>query len=459
MPKCPSHHLIHHPPASCYIMRHHGTSCSIISACSVLVLPHHSPIPKHQLAPPPMEAVEDIVIAGAGLAGLATALGLHRKGVRSVVLESSPALRATGFAFTTWTNAFRALDALGVGDKIREHHLLYERLVTFSASTGEAAAKVSLKMQGKSGPHEIRCIKRNFLLQTLEGELPKGTVRYSCKIVAIEEDGGGVKLLHLADGSTLRARVVVGCDGVNSVVARWLGLPAPIPSGRSAARGLAEYPAGHGFGPEILQFIGRGFRAGVLPCDDTSVYWNYTWYPSPADGDAEEDADKMRRHVLGKLRGARIPAAALDVVERGEMGGVVSSPLRFRSPLALVRGGIARGGVCVAGDALHAMTPELGQGGCAALEDGVVLARCLGEAFAAGGGDGGGVGDGRISAALEKYAGARRWRSIQLITAAYVVGFVQQSNNAVIKFLRDRFLSGLLAKTLVAMADYNCGTL
>ncbi|CAN6321416.1 unnamed protein product [Urochloa humidicola] len=74
-----------------------------------------------------MEAVEDIVIAGAGLAGLATALGLHRKGVRSLVLESSPTLRASGFAFTTWTNAFRALDALGVGDKIREHHLLYER--------------------------------------------------------------------------------------------------------------------------------------------------------------------------------------------------------------------------------------------------------------------------------------------------------------------------------------------
>lgn len=50
-----------------------------------------------------------------------------RKGVRSLVLESSATLRASGFAFTTWTNAFRALDALGVGDKIREHHLLYER--------------------------------------------------------------------------------------------------------------------------------------------------------------------------------------------------------------------------------------------------------------------------------------------------------------------------------------------
>jgi len=404
-----------------------------------------------------MAAVEDIVIAGAGLAGLATALGLHRKGVRSLVLESSATLRASGYAFNTWTNAFRALDALGVGDKIREHHLLYERLVAFSASTGEAAAKLSLKMQGKSGPHEVRCVKRNFLLETLEKELPEGTIRYSSKIVAIEEEEGKVKLLHMADGSTIRANVLVGCDGVNSVVAKWLGLPKPILSGRSATRGMAEYPDGHGFGPEILQFIGQGFRSGVLPCSDTSVYWNYTWYPSRKDdGDAEESVAKMRQHVLTKLKGAKIPAEALDVIERSEMSDVVSSPLRFRSPLALVRGSISRGNVCVAGDAFHPMTPELGQGGCAALEDGVVLARCLGEAFVGAGNDGGHA---CVKAALERYAQERRWRAIRLVTAAYVVGFVQQSSNPAIKFLREKFLSGLLARVMVDMADFDCGKL
>jgi 2-polyprenyl-6-methoxyphenol hydroxylase-like FAD-dependent oxidoreductase len=69
------------------------------------------------------DAAEEVVIAGAGVAGLAIALGLHRKGVRSVVLESSPSLRTSGFAFMTWTNAFRALDALGVGDKMRSQHV------------------------------------------------------------------------------------------------------------------------------------------------------------------------------------------------------------------------------------------------------------------------------------------------------------------------------------------------
>nr|CAB3497048.1 unnamed protein product [Digitaria exilis] len=97
------------------------------------------------------EAVEEVVIVGAGLAGLATALGLHRKGVRSLVLESSPALRTAGFAFTAWRNAFRALDALGVGDQIRKKHPQAQALRVMSSSTGEVAQELDLTvLQGKN---------------------------------------------------------------------------------------------------------------------------------------------------------------------------------------------------------------------------------------------------------------------------------------------------------------------
>ena len=116
----------------------------------------------------------------------------------------------------------------------------------------------------------------------------------------------------------------------------------------------------------------------------------------------------MRSFVLAKLRAAKIPATVLGVIERSEMSEVVSSPLRFRSPLALVRGSISRGGVCVAGDALHPMTPEIGQGGCAAHEDGVILTtrrsrRRWGGTPRRGGG-------GPAGAGQERRGGAGRWR-------------------------------------------------
>jgi len=406
----------------------------------------------------PKDAAEDIVIAGAGLAGLAAALGLHRKGVRSLVLESSPSLRASGFAFATWKNAFRALDALGVGDKIREQHLQVQALRVVASATGEIVREADFTQQGKRGALEIRCVRRDLLLQALEGELPKGTIRYSSKIVSIEEDGN-IKILQLADGSVLRAKVLIGCDGINSVVAKWLGLAKPSYSGRSAARGLAHYPDGHGFEPKFLMFIGNGFRSGMLPCNRTEIYWFFTWTPSEHDKGADESAAKMKQFVLDKLRGSKVPQEALAVIDKSEMSDVLAAPLRFRPPLSLVTGSISKGNVCVAGDALHPMTPDLGQGGCSALEDGVVLARCLGEALAVKDAMGGSAEKERIEAGLRQYARIRRWRSVELIATAYTIGFIQQSDNAIVSFLRDKFLSGVLAGRLLKMADYDCGAL
>ncbi|CAM0871286.1 unnamed protein product [Alopecurus aequalis] len=404
------------------------------------------------------DAVEEVVIAGAGLAGLAVALGLHRKGVRSVVLESSPERRTSGFAFFTWTNAFRALDALGVGDKMRGRHVQLQGLRVMSSSTGKIAQEMDLKVKGKLGLHEVRCVQRNVLLQALEEELPAGTIRYSSKIVSIDQDEhDGAKILHLADGATLRAKVLVGCDGINSVVAKFLGLAKPSDSGRLATRGLARYPDGnHGFEPKILQLVGEGFRAGVVPTSDTDVYWFFTWSPAASTDGVDRSPAAMKQFVLDRMRGARVGPRVLEAVERSEMGDVLAAPLRYRSPLSLLFAGISKGNVCVAGDALHPTMPDLAQGACTALEDGVVLARCLGDALMAGT-----AGDERerVEAALRRYAGIRRWRSAQVIAASYVVGFLQESDHAVVSFVRDKLLSGVLAKTLLMMPDYDCGKL
>lgn len=59
----------------------------------------------------------------------------------------------------------------------------------------------------RSGGHEIRCVQRNLLLETLAKELPSGTIRYSSKVVSVEESGF-YKLIHLADGTILKTKVI-----------------------------------------------------------------------------------------------------------------------------------------------------------------------------------------------------------------------------------------------------------
>ncbi|RLN40823.1 hypothetical protein C2845_PM01G35870 [Panicum miliaceum] len=185
---------------------------------------------------PPWPAAAEVVIVGAGIAGLATALALRRVGVARgvVVLERHPELRATGAALSIFPNGWFALRALGV-----EHKL------------------TSL---------------RDALLEALAEELPPGTIRFSSKLVSIDAEAAAgdnaprTTTLRLDDGTVIRAK------GVHSVVARWLGLSEPVSCGRSAVRGLAVYPSGHGLKRELRQFLSEGLRAGMMPVSSTHVY-------------------------------------------------------------------------------------------------------------------------------------------------------------------------------------------
>ncbi|KAE9445485.1 hypothetical protein C3L33_22618, partial [Rhododendron williamsianum] len=161
----------------------------------------------------------------------------------------------------------------------------------------------------------------------------------------------------------------------------------------------------------------------------------------------------MKQFVLSKI--SQLPQQAAGVVEMTKLDSISCSPLKLRLPWNLLFENISKGNVCVAGDALHPMTPDTGQGGCSALEDGVVLARCLGEAllqkprnkiqneeeYA------------RIQKGLEKFAKERRWRSFSLISAAYVLGFIQERDGKVLRFLREKFLSRFTVSSVWKMAD------
>lgn len=137
----------------------------------------------------------------------------------------------------------------------------------------------------------------------------------------------------------------------------------------------------------------------------------------------------------------------IEAIERSEMSEVVSSPLRYRSPISLLFGNIIKRNTCVIGDALHPMTPDLGQGGCVALEDGVILSRYLADA----------VHDGKIEEGLKKFAKDRRWRCVNVVATSYILGFIQQSSNWFLSFLREKLLAGIMARTLLNISDYDCG--
>ncbi|PRQ24989.1 putative 6-hydroxynicotinate 3-monooxygenase [Rosa chinensis] len=175
----------------------------------------------------------------------------------------------------------------------------------------------------------------------------------------------------------------------------------------------------------------------------------------------EKNPAQLKKYILRKL--GKVQDEVRAVIENTELDAFISTPVRYRHPWELLWGNISKGGVCVAGDALHPMTPDIGQGGCAALEDGVVLARCLGEALLKNRRQE--IRDKdeerkeeckRIEMGLRNYASKRKWRSIDLIITSYVFYLIQEIDGKVMSFLRNKFFSPILPWLLLKKADFDC---
>ncbi|KAJ8769559.1 hypothetical protein K2173_005162 [Erythroxylum novogranatense] len=401
---------------------------------------------------------EDVVIIGGGIAGLATALAMKRIGIRALVLERSDRLRTSGAALSLFPNAWIALDALGVAHKLTSVYAPLSKGYVTNLATG---AIQEVTMNGNKGAdklHGPRAVHRTTLLEALAEELPPESIRFSSKLVSIEKQDKGddsIVIVRLEDGSTIKSKILIGCDGVHSAVAHWLGLSTPVDSGRSAVRGLSVYPQGHGFEREVRQFVDVGQKAGFVPLNDTELYWFFVCQTPPAGEPLAREPELIQREVTEKFA-KNFPSTYLDVVQHAEVSSLTWAPLMLRYPWDVVFGILSKGNVTVAGDAMHPMTPDLGQGGCAALEDAVVLGRQIGNSL---------IKNGRLVPkgavqALDGYAKERRWRAAALITASYISGRVQQGGERWwMKYLRDSIFYKFVFARMIAVMHHDCGKL
>lgn len=304
------------------------------------------------------------VVVGAGIGGLATAVALHRRGWSVTVLERAPTLEPVGAGIALAPNALRALDALGLADAVRGRASL-QGTVGLRRPDGTWLVRADASAAADRFGESTVVLHRGDLVDLLVGALPDGTVRTGIAAVLVEPGGPNRPAVVSTVHEELTADLVVASDGIDSSIraASFPDHPGPQYAGVTAWRFVAPAPAAL----EPAETWGRGELVGLSPLADGRVYC-YATATLPEGTRFPDDAAELRRR-FGDWHDP-IPALLRDL----DPATVLHHDLRW---LATPVRRFDIGRVALLGDAAHAMTPHLGQGGCLALEDAVVLAAAL----------------------------------------------------------------------------------
>lgn len=162
-----------------------------------------------------------------------------------------------------------------------------------------------------------------------------------------------------------------------------------------------------------------------------------------------QDPELIQQLAKDTLLEYELSTESLELVERCDRSSLSFTHLSYREPWEVLLANFRRGTVTVAGDAMHAMCPFLGQGGAAAMEDSIVLARCLSKKLNSKEG---------IEEALDKYVKERRMRLVRLSTQTYLIGSLLDTTSLIKKLFVVLFMT-LLFPNPTAHSRYDCGSL
>jgi salicylate hydroxylase len=344
-----------------------------------------------------------IVILGGGIGGLAAAAFLHRKGIPAAVYEQAQRLAEVGAGLVVSPNAVRQLRRLGVLDDFRERAVQLEVGFEFRRwqdGTVLSSENLATACERLYGEHAYTA-HRADLLRVIQSRVPAESIHLGRKCIGLDSGSGALRL-DFADGQTVEADVVIGADGVHSVVRNAIFGTSPAAySGMCAFRALV--PAGQApefarrpaqtvwLGPDhhLAHYpVSAGELVNLVAFAPAGGYTVESWTATATVEEFLAEFADWDQRLTGLIRAAKTPGrwALLD-----------------RAPLTRW----SDGGATLLGDAAHPMFPFFAQGAAQSIEDAAVLAQCL----AADAGD--------PVAALRRYEKLRIPRTTQLQTVSH----------------------------------------
>ena len=330
-------------------------------------------MPPHPESPsrvPPPAAVGNVLVAGAGLAGTATAILLAAAGVTVDLIDVSETAAALGSGITLQGNALRELRALGVWEQVRSQGYSFSSLgLRAPDPAGTLLAEVpDARSGGPDLPATVGMPRPALARILLDRAAQAGAkIRLGTSYTALDQDAAGVEVTF-ADGSAGRYNLVVAADGIRSPTRRMLGITTgPRPTGMGIWRAFGPRPAS--VTRTDLIYGGPAYIAGFCPTGEDSLYAYIVEDARDRSALTPEERLAAMTGLAGNYHGP------WDEIRPGLTDPSLVNYTWFETHV--VPAPWHRGRVVLIGDAAHSCPPTLAQGGAQALEDAAVLAGLL----------------------------------------------------------------------------------
>jgi 2-polyprenyl-6-methoxyphenol hydroxylase-like FAD-dependent oxidoreductase len=366
----------------------------------------------------------DVLIQGAGIGGLTLAIALLQRGYSVKIIERSNALSEIGAGIWMAANPMQVFNQLGFAGKITAAGWMVKR-IRLQDYRGFDIQVEDMSEIAKVFGFETIALHRSALQKVLFGQLPADTVLFGTEVQALSHSKEFVSVQLANDssigGNRIDAKVIVGADGINSRMRSHLSLGGEkrysgSSSYRAIARGAQLLPpdAGH----DAYEIWGEGCRVGFSKINAEDYYW-YMTFDSPAG--ETFPASQMRSHAESLFQ-SFFPAW-IGLLKHTSPDEILRTDISDLKPLEKWSSG--RAGLI--GDAAHATTPNLGQGGAMAVEDALALAKSFDEV-------------GLNESAFERFEQLRREKVKWIVSTSWTIGRICHIKNPIARSMRNAFL-------------------
>ncbi|MBO4232839.1 monooxygenase [Riemerella anatipestifer] len=352
-----------------------------------------------------------ISIIGAGIGGLTTALMLKNKGFNIEVFESSKEIKPVGAGIIIANNAMQVFKKLGIQNKIEKAGNRISCMKITDTQLKSISVVDLTEYEKKYGVHNI-AIHRGELQKILVNEVGYDNIRLSKRLIKVQKSEPFK--LTFEDYSTMESKILIGADGINSVVRKDLFEESKLRNANQKCwRGICEMNLPQKYHNELNEAWGKGKRFGFVKISDRKVYW-YALTNSKNIKPNEINLCELFSEFHNDI---------LKIISATDRNQIVVSDIIDLKPIDKWQ----KRNVCLVGDAAHATTPNLGQGACQAIEDVYVLGKLLDKGIS-------------IENTFEKYENLRCKKAHKIVNTSWILGKIAHLDNPFLACLRNNIL-------------------